>query len=137
MLTRGSLGPSNLHPLPSEGDAAHTYHCLHVLAVDNTSVLAGPDGGRPMMLDGKLVLCSHSDPIFSANGSMSAPGSRHYNGGISKLSIFDTALSPLHVQALHNQVQVLVNTRHCRWHVICIAVEACNFVQGATGYATE
>ncbi|KAL3149191.1 hypothetical protein ABBQ32_002019 [Trebouxia sp. C0010 RCD-2024] len=71
--------------------------------VDNTTVLAGPDGGRPMMLDGKVVLCSHSDATFSANGSISAPGSRHYNGGISKLSIFDTALSPLHVQALHNQ----------------------------------
>ena len=52
-----------------------------------------------MMLDGKLVLCSHSDATFTRSGD----GSRHYNGGISQLSIFDTALSDAHVRALHNQ----------------------------------
>ena len=106
LLTRDILQLSILHSLPStRAAAAYTHNRLRVLAAtDNTSMVVGPDAGRPMMLDGKLVLCSHSDATFSAQGSPSAPGSRHYNGGISKLSIFDKALSPAHVLALHNQV---------------------------------
>lgn len=80
-----------------------------------------------MMLDGKLVLCSHSDATFSANGTTAAPGSRHYNGGISQLSIFDTSLSPAHVWALHNQVgredgnlqQALCLRRSRGMHTVC------------------
>lgn len=63
-------------------------------APNMTSVFAGTDGGRPMMLDGRMVLCSHSDPTFS----------RHYNGGISQLSIYDTALGSAQVEAIYNQV---------------------------------
>lgn len=58
-----------------------------------------------MMLDGKIVLCSHSDEVFSRLGEApTGQGSRHYNGGISQLSIFDTYLSPAHVWALYHQV---------------------------------
>ena len=67
----------------------------HTLAGPNmTSAFPGTDGGRPMMLDGKIVLCTHSDPSLP----------RHYNGGISQLSIYDTGLNPEQVQALFNQV---------------------------------
>lgn len=58
-----------------------------------------------MMLNGKIVLCGHSDETFSRSGdAASGKGSRYYNGGISQLSIFDTYLSPAHVWALYNQV---------------------------------
>ena len=61
---------------------------------ETSSAFPGTDGGRPMMLDGKMVLCSHSDPTFN----------RHYNGGIAQLSIYDSALQPAEVRALYNQV---------------------------------
>lgn len=47
-----------------------------------------------MMLDGKIVLCSHSDSSFN----------RHYNGGLAQLSIYDSALQPVEIRALYNQV---------------------------------
>lgn len=58
-----------------------------------------------MMLDGKIVLCSHSDERFSKFGeAQTGEGSRYYNGGVSQLSIFDTFLSQAHIWALYYQV---------------------------------
>ena len=73
------------------------------------------------MLDGKIVLCSHSDEAFSRLGEASVgKGSRYYNGGISQLSVFDTNLSPAHVAALYNQVYSCSQGRSGSWHLICI-----------------
>lgn len=47
-----------------------------------------------MMLDGKVVLCSHSDEAFSGLGvPETVEGFRYYSGGISQLSIFDTSIA--------------------------------------------
>ena len=59
-----------------------------------STIFPGTDGGRPMMLDGSIVLCTHLDTTFS----------RHYNGGIAHLSIYDAALAFVDVRALFNQV---------------------------------
>ena len=47
-----------------------------------------------MQLDGKIVLCGHSDTTFP----------RNYNGAISHLSIYDNALNETQVLALFHQV---------------------------------
>jgi hypothetical protein len=52
------------------------------------------DGGKPMQLDGPIVLCGRSD-----NDTQ-----RGYNGRLSQLAIFDTALSPLQVYYAYKQV---------------------------------
>ena len=73
------------------------------------------------MLDGKIVLCSHSDEAFSRLGDAAiGNGSRYYNGGISQLSIFDTYLSPAHVAALYNQVRGGNQGWSGSWHLVCI-----------------
>ena len=79
------------------------------------------------MLDGKIVLCSHSDETFSKNGeAMTGNGSRNYNGGMSQLSIFDTFLSQAHIWALYNQVcagQWWSND----WYLFCVALCVCTW----------
>ena len=72
-------------------------HLLKVLmlADGDGSVFTGSDAGRPMQLDGKIVLCGHSDTTFH----------RNYNGAISHLSIYDNALNETQVLALFHQVR--------------------------------
>ena len=65
-----------------------------MLADGDGSVFPGNDAGRPMQLDGKIVLCGHSDTTFP----------RNYDGAISHLSIYDNALNETQVLALFHQV---------------------------------
>ncbi|DBB09176.1 TPA: hypothetical protein ACH3X3_007776 [Trebouxia sp. C0006] len=59
----------------------------------NGSVFTGSDGGRPMQLDGQIVLCDHSDSTIP----------RNYDGALSHLSIYDNALNYSQVLALFHQ----------------------------------
>ena len=74
-----------------------------MLADGDGSVFTGSDAGRPMHLDGKIVLCGHSDSTFP----------RTYNGAISHLSIYDNALNETQMLALFHQVGKKNNAEKC------------------------
>ena len=68
--------------------------CVSVRADGNGSVFPGSDGGRAMQLDGKIVLCDNSY----------ANQTRNYNGALSHLSIYNSALTYTQILALFHQV---------------------------------
>ncbi|DBA77316.1 TPA: hypothetical protein ACH3X2_000838 [Trebouxia sp. C0005] len=76
------------------------------------SVFTGSDGGRPMQLDGQIVLCDHSDSTFP----------RNYDGALSHLSIYDNALNYSQVLALFHQVCSFLCQMHMQtlaWWAMC------------------
>ena len=60
----------------------------------NGELFNGSNGGRDMLLDGNIVLCGSSDP---------AVANRSYDGALTSLSLFDTALLPTAIEGLYNQ----------------------------------
>ena len=61
--------------------------------LNNTS-FNGVNGGRPMLLDGDIVLCGHSDA--GVNGS--------YDGALSSLALFDMAFNASKIELIYNEV---------------------------------
>lgn len=54
----------------------------------NNALFYGTNGGRPMLLDGSIVLCGRSDA--GVNGS--------YDGALSSLSLYDNALTSSEIE---------------------------------------
>lgn len=67
---------------------------LSLCAGGNGALFNGSNGGRDIVLDGNIVLCGRADP---------AAGNRSYDGALTSLSLFDTALLPAAIEDLYNQ----------------------------------
>lgn len=76
-------------------EADEHYQCTDCSAAGlNNASFYGTNGGRPMLLDGSIVLCGRSDA--GVNGS--------YDGALSSLSLYDNALNSSEIQQLYNKV---------------------------------
>lgn len=87
--------------------------CLpgHMYRNVNTAVVAGSDGvmrnidgGQPMNIDGKIVLCGRSDRDMT----------RGYSGQLAELAIWDGSLSSAQVAAIYHEVSI-----HFHSHASC------------------
>lgn len=67
---------------------------IFLFSADASGNVLHNDGGAPLQLDGPIVLCGRSD-----NDTL-----RGYNGRLTQLALFDTALSPLQVFYIYKQV---------------------------------
>ena len=61
----------------------------------NNTSFNGTNGGRPMLLDGNIVLCSRSE----------AGGGGSFDGALTSLSLYDSFLNMTEVQELYNMVR--------------------------------
>ena len=67
------------------------------------------DGGKPMVIDGKMALCGRSDDTSQ----------RGYTGSLAELAIWDTALTADQVSAIYNSVSMPHSLACCpQWLLI-------------------
>ena len=74
------------------------FDCVEMLlyCADAAGQALHVDGGARMRLDGPIVLCGRSDNDTT----------RGYNGLLTQLAIFDSALTPVQVYEIYQQVKL-------------------------------
>ena len=96
--------------MPGANSVQGKVLCLKHAADGNGVLFTSNDGGRPMRLDGNIVLCDHSDVNFP----------RGYNGALRQLSLYDSGFNQEQVYALYQQVSKSSAASACKVACQCV-----------------
>ena len=86
-------------------------------AAGSDGIARAVDGGRPLEIDGEMVLCGRSDDTKQ----------RGFTGSLAELAIWNTALTAQQVSAIYTSVSSPVSSLHPRLHKVawvCMYVQA-------------
>ena len=77
-----------------------------MFAAGSDGIQRDVNGGKPMVIDGKMALCGRSDDTSQ----------RGYTGSLAELAIWDTVLTADQVSAIYKSVSMLHSFACCPMH---------------------